>query len=696
MNKKVLGLLAIGLLAGAKADLNAQIFLPSDSLKLINFRQVLVNAQNNMYFVAGTDLKGDFKTYSGIKYEFFEPEQWSITPLLSGEVLYSKGKKVRMWNPYSKTDGDVLFKTKEKGQIGKLVFSPDGKYVLVVTKDNKLNKALTDTKVKEKLVYSAPLAGQPTKIDVNKQANVALLLEGNKVEVFNLERGASRKVIDFQQDVLDVDFSANYREFAVLLADGTTKVFNANDLKENKSYPSIKGAQNCVFHSEGKYLIVNTGSSFQLLNLLTSKIDYIISIEAENVLGLDVLSSYSKKDQLFYYKNKCLGVYTLDGIERYHTMDLKRALDLQMSEWSKMREGETDEEYRNRVNDENRAKVALQLEYDIVSSFAGNLINEDGAKLGKYVEKKQALAIDFNNMPSIYLDVPSAELNELNNIDDIEFFNTIYALDENDKFEVIYTEARNKHTGSVYMYDNKSRKTISFEQNDFVPVEVIQLANVEAARLETMKEEIIAQAQTENLLTEHTHITVNTNVEDDYDADGNKILNYNIDYQYQVEEEFSENDDFKSGKYVATESNAAKNLLDLIEKSLEGDFSKYLNDCSKVIVSITGSADAAPIKGMLRYRGEYGDLIDQIATQDGELTTMTVTKQKGIRSNEELALMRAYGVGEFLKANAFNTIDSKVDYKYNVEVAKENGSAFRRIKVALKFVDTFKEQMNKN
>lgn len=695
MNKRVLSVLAASALASVAVSSHAQIFLPSDSLRTVKFREYFVEAQNNLYFVAGTNLKGDFYTYSGIKYQYFEPKVWKLTPLLSGEILFSDEKKVRMWNPFKAKEGDVLFKTKEKNQINSLEYSPNGTYVLVVTKDNKLNKVSTDSRLKEKLIYSEQLAGTPSKVLINNQASVALLLEGNNVEVFNLERAKSRKVLKFPLSVLDINYSADCREFVVLLADGTTKVFNANDLAEKKSFKAVKDAQNCIFHTEGKYLIVSTGKAFQFINMLTSDIDYIISLETGKLLGLEMLKNHDSEPQLFYFKENYLGVYNLNGIERYHTKDLKQALGLQMDEWAKMLEGETDEEYRKRVNDETRAKKALQLEYDIVSQMAGNLINEDGAAFGQYVEKDNALAINFKNMPAIYLEVPSADLTDLKDINDIEFFNTIYALDENDKFEVIYTDARNKKTGKVYSFDNKSRKTITFEQDDFVPVEVIQLANVEAARLETMKEEVIEQAKTEQLLSDHTHITVDTKVEDDYDADGNKILNYNVNYVYQVEEEFSERDDFKSGKYVATESNAAMQLLNLIEKSMAGDFAKYLNDSGKVIVNITGSADAARILSVLRYKGEYGDLIDQVATQDGQLTTMTVTKAKGIKTNEELALMRAYGVGEYLKTGAFNKQGANIEYRYNVEVAKEKGSAFRRIKVALKFVDTFKEQMNK-
>lgn len=693
MNKKLLACMAAAMFCGT--SLHALDFLPADSLHKVNFRQLYVDAQNQKYYVLGKDLKGDFYSYNGIKLDYFKPVKWALTPLMDGEILYADDKKVRLWYPYKAEEGDVLFKTKEKKQIEKLAFSPDGTYVLVVTKDNNLHKVVTDKKVKEKVLYSVALAGTPTKLQFNDQANVALLLEGDKVEIFNLERGASRKTLTFSQNVLDVDFSESYREFAVLLADGSIKTYNVSDLNEKKSFDPIAGALNCIYFTQDKYLIVNAGKSFEMLNLLTSNVDYVITVDGTDLMSLDLLRDANEKDQLYYVKADHMGVYPLSGIERYHTMDMKYSMDLAMSDWAKMQEGETEEEYRNRVTDENREKYALQLEYDLVSQMAGNLINEDGARFGSYVEKEQALAVDFNTLPSIYLNIPSSDLTQLNDIEDIEFFNTIYGLDKDDKFEVIYTDARNKHTGSVYMYDNRSREKISFEQNDFVPMEVIQLANVEAAKLETMKQEVIEQAKTENLLTDHTHITVNTEVQDELDADGNKILNYNVNYQYQVEQEFSERDDFKAGKYVATESNAAKQMLAIVEKSMNEDFAKYLSDCSKVIISVTGSADATPIRGKLRYNGEYGDIVDQLATQDGELTTMTITKSKGISSNEELALVRAIGVADYLKNGSFNKTTTPVEYKYNVEVSKEKGSEYRRIKVSLKFVDTFKEQMNK-
>ena len=223
-------------------------------------------------------------------------------------------------------------------------------------------------------------------------------------------------------------------------------------------------------------------------------------------------------------------------------------------------------------------------------------------------------------------------------------------------------------------------------------MEVVQLTSIEAAKLEEVKQEVVTAAKNDNILTDHTHINVTTEVEKDVDADGNKILNYLVNYQYEVEEEFSSRDDFKAGKYNTAESNAAVQMIEIVKNSLKGDFAKYLTESSRLEVSVTGSADATPIIGILAYKGEYGDLKDQLVYQNGELSTMTVTKAKGITSNEQLALVRAVGVADYINKNALAGAAIDTGYKYYIDVAKEKGSQYRRIKVSLKFIDAFKQK----
>ena len=70
---------------------------------------------------------------------------------------------------------------------------------------------------------------------------------------------------------------------------------------------------------------------------------------------------------------------------------------------------------------------------------------------------------------------------------------------------------------------------------------------------------------------------------------------------------------------------------------------------------------------------------------------MTVTKAQGIKSNEQLALVRAMGVADYLYKNVLTDVSIPTSFKHFVEVSKEKGSKYRRIKVSMKFFDAFKD-----
>ena len=108
-------------------------------------------------------------------------------------------------------------------------------------------------------------------------------------------------------------------------------------------------------------------------------------------------------------------------------------------------------------------------------------------------------------------------------------------------------------------------------------------------------------------------------------------------------------------------------------------------------VIITGSADAAPIRGRLAYDGRYGEFVDEPYYKDGNLDNITVTKAGGIAQNEQLALMRAAGVKTYIEKNVTTLGNTKNEYEYHVEVAKERGGEFRKINVEFVIMDAFQQ-----
>ena len=324
-----------------------------------------------------------------------------------------------------------------------------------------------------------------------------------------------------------------------------------------------------------------------------------------------------------------------------------------------------------------------------------NRISMENPFIGDYDAASGKLNIGFDKMASISFNVPEGDLDSFKDSKNLSFDNAVYVLNDADEFEIAYVEVRNETTNKVYIYDNIGRTKLTALEDDanFVPLEIIQQANREEEALQAIKETVVEENKQEKLITDNTQINVKTEVIPDVDADGNKILNYKVGYQYEViNKEFSAKEDFPSGGYDIEKSNAAMSLMKIIKNAFEGDFAGYLAEGKQVKVIITGSADASPIRGRIAYRGQYGSFVDEPYYKNGNLDNITVTPETGITQNEQLALLRAAGVTNYIKNNITTLQNTKNEYEYHVEVAKERGGEYRRINVEFVIVDAFKVQ----
>ena len=71
------------------------------------------------------------------------------------------------------------------------------------------------------------------------------------------------------------------------------------------------------------------------------------------------------------------------------------------------------------------------------------------------------------------------------------------------------------------------------------------------------------------------------------------------------------------------------------------------------------------------------------------MSGISVNTKDGIKQNEQLAFLRAYGVRDFLSNNVGNLDKMNTDYQYHIGVAEGKGAEFRRINVDFTFVDAF-------
>lgn len=519
---------------------------------------------------------------------------------------------------------------------------------------------------------------------------------GQNINIWNFQTKELRKAIPMPAVVKEVTFSPDAALLAVTTDDNHLTIIDTKNWDKVDIFDKLGGTLSSPsFHPEGKYIsVVKDGKNIEIINLKNGVVEQDIVDPIGGVTGGRFFKN-NQNSEVFLLTNrtKQMLFWDANGLNPFYGKIMGREVDAKMNEWVKMMQGESMEDYAIRVNDETRIKQQQLFAQEVATALAGDRISMDNPFIDGYDASNNMLNIGFKGLPSIGLEVPSNEAGDFKD-GKMKFSNAVYVLNDKDEFELAYVEVTNETTNKVYIYDNIGRTKLTALEADenFVPLEIMQQATREEAQLAEIKEQVIEEKKQDKLITDNTQINVKTEVIPGVDANGKKILNYKVGYQYEViNKEFSAKEDFPSGGYNIERSNAAMSLMKIIKNAFEGDFAKYLSEGKQVKVIITGSADAAPIRGRLAYDGRYGEFVDEPYYKDGNLDNITVTKAGGITQNEQLALMRAAGVKTYIEKNVTTLGNTKNEYEYHVEVAKERGGEFRKINVEFVIMDAFQQ-----
>lgn len=604
-------------------------------------------------------------------------------------IVQTKGKKS------SVTVYDLWMSNKVKHEFEEdmtpvsLCYAPDAKS-LVISGDNKELLFFDTRQYALQSKMEIPFVAENIAISSNNYFIVAS--NGNTLDIWNLQTKELRKSIEADDKINCFTFSADNNLLAVLTADGKLNTYDTRTFFILQSYDAMGTAKYCYFHPEGKYIAIITGDNrISILNLMDeTDREYIDNAEG-GITDARFLKNGKGEIFLAYNTVNSITYELMSKLSPNYTKLMSDELSDRMNTWMKMMPGETLEEYNLRVNDETRTEQMKLFEQEIATRMADNLIEKSEVTLGNYNPTDNVLALEFNTMPTIYLDVPTEEVSDFMNPGDLEFRNAKYGLTKNDKFELIYADVYNKASGKTYKYDNLDRESFDYMKSDdnFIPLNLVQQSNMDEIKLQEIKESIMNMAKQQKTISDHTKISVDAGIASETDANGKKIMNYNINFSYEVEQGFSTQEDFGPGKYATDQSGAAMSMLAIMKTAFEKDFAQYVQAGKKLRVKITGMADASPINGKIAYNGVYGEYTNEPVYKDNDLSNITVTKESGITQNDQLAFLRAVGVKEYLLQNipAFSKMNS--DYNYYIEVTKEKGSEYRRISVAFTFVDAF-------
>lgn len=612
-------------------------------------------------------------------------------------LIGGEGKKTKLSVYRNHSDVNTpsvwTYSSKKFGVPTAFAFTPDGRTLMVAT-DGKINR-LSQKGRKFELIDTIPLAGPATDLILSNNGFYAAAPDGDKIRIYNLQENTLRTTLDLGEKVNDAMFTDDSSEFGVLTADGVLRVYDARTFLIKNSYDELGEGISFCFNQDGKYAAVATSPfNIVIFNLITPEEDrfYIETVEGD-INDLLFIMDAQNNIVLTSTAYKALKARRMESLTPFYGKLVSSEADELMAEWMKMRPDETMEEYKLRVNSETIAKQRQLFEDEIATAFANNMLSMAMISLGEYDPRHELQEVNFDNMPSIYLPVPKADKENFTDASTLEFRDVRYGIMPNDKFEMIYANVYNSADGKIYTFDNVNRTPLAFmvddEEDDPLTIEVIQQQQMEELKLQEIKQRVLEEAKRDNVISDHTNITVDSRLEPSFNANGDKILNYRVKFTYEVDPEFSVREDFGPGKYHVDESGAAKSMLAIVKEALEGDFAQYVQEGKRLNITLRGTADSSPIRSRIAYDGSYGDFEDEPVTKDGQLTGITVTKASGITENEQLAFLRAAGVQDYLLTHIDKLKQMNPEFNYSISIAEGKGAEFRRITAEFTFIDVF-------
>lgn len=548
-----------------------------------------------------------------------------------------------------------------------------------------------DSKTLEPTGERFETAGRPKELAVSPNGYFIASLTDDRADIINATTGALRTSLP-ASGAESVAFTGSGSKMGLLTSGGALTVYNTSDFMAESSTGGLGNTRSLFFHPDENYAgMVSDGNRIQFVNLFDAG-DRPVVYES-GVGGARFLRDGKDNIYLADFTDTALRYRLVSGFTPNYSNLLNRMVEERMNEWMKMRPGETELEYRERVNEESIRQQRIRFNNEAATELAltAGLGNFGEAVLGRYNPENGTLIISLPGLPDIYLTVPPEDMAGFGDGNNLQYSEPVYTITPANTFELLYVSVFNPTNGKTYVFDNLENQNLDFLalSDGFVSLDLIMQSSREDVELKSIKDRIMEEARQKNLLSDHTTINVESHIEQAVDATGKRVRNYHVNFAYQVSEEGSAKEDFAPGRYRTSDSHAAASMLRIIGRAFRSEFAGYLKSGKGLIIEITGSADALPINGSIAYDSSLGEFTDEPCYIDGSLTTLTVTPQSGMKTNEQLAFMRARAVQDELERLVPDISTMDVTYRHNIEVSKEKGARFRRIAVSLIFIDAF-------
>ena len=407
--KKTILLLTIALLAGnvCKAESN-------DNKRTLTQKKCPVGYDNSSFAVFYFNGKDAYNNRGMVIFSGDTIKDLKINPSFSAVASLEKTKKggtfaqtFRITNPISQQQ-----KIKVKNQdLTALAYSADARQLAIATS----TKQILFYDVLGKNIHSTVTSEiTPQKLVFSGNNFFLAAINGNTLEIWNVERGTIRKTINFDSKVNDVTFADNNSKMLVVTANGKLLVYDTAAFNLKNTIEDVGSALACQANNNGKYAyVLCSPSRICVINLLDpTERQFIDNADGGTTAIRGIFNFNDNNDFLIYNTSNAIVYQKLEGLTPYYNKMMSGELNEKLNQWMKQMPGESLEDYTARVNEESRREMAMELEREIATKMAVGLLEQSEVTVGDYNTKTKKLTLHFSSMPDIFLDVPLGEWTE--------------------------------------------------------------------------------------------------------------------------------------------------------------------------------------------------------------------------------------------------------------------------------------------
>lgn len=212
------------------------------------------------------------------------------------------------------------------------------------------------------------------------------------------------------------------------------------------------------------------------------------------------------------------------------------------------------------------------------------------------------------------------------------------------------------------------------------------------ASMEKKAEAMLLSLPNDRKLYDESRVMIKTDLVPGTREDGLSELNYTFEISYNCRHIEATTDDYKRGKYRYTQSNSCRAICEITKSIIEEECADLFAPGRYVTTEIYSTTDAMEIS-LIPYLGEYGDFRYVSTRYNGEPVRISVSADKGITTNAQLAFVRAQSVRNFLENKVPKMKDTYNEFEYITESYADTGSFLRRSSIKITIHDAFREEI---